>query len=284
LFPANAGIQSFASTFAVVPADRRSGGSSVRRIVGPGESPFRRVIVPSSDRSVESPSSESLHRSSSQRKLGSILIGCCCFPSPRRLDSLAFGVVEVGFVPLSGGRVTSLDSGHPAIAPALLYLGHPCPRPALQDRESAPGFSTVRPCTGENARASGNCSCVALPRASMPSPARAPSGLIVPASLASEGPHGRARASCAQKRGFRSWLSWGPVWSGGGPEEQPRQRARAGMRASSAKAQGCASPNPGGPTQTRAAGRVARGVLSLGYFSLDKHCAAGAARTPKAAP
>src|SRR5688572_5443029 len=107
------------------------------------------------------------------------------------------------------GHPADAPSGYPAIAPALLYLGHPCPRPALQDRESGPGFSTVRPCTGENARASGNCSCIALPRASMPSPARAPAGLIVPASLASEGPRVERRASCAQKRDSASLLALG---------------------------------------------------------------------------
>ena len=50
------------------------------------------------------------------------------------------------------------------------------------------------------------------------------------------------------------------------------------MRASSAKAQGCASPNPGGPTRTPRSGARCSGVLSLAYFSLDKQREVG--RTP----
>jgi hypothetical protein len=40
---------------------------------------------------------------------------------------------------------------------------------------------------------------------------------------------------------------------------------------------------PEGPTRTPRSGARSSGILSLAYFSLDKHCAAGAARTPKAA-
>jgi hypothetical protein len=61
--------------------------------------------------------------------------------------------------------------GHRATAPALPQLGHPCPRGARKVRGWVAGFVD---------RAFGNCSCVALPRTSMSSPALTPNW---PASL-----------------------------------------------------------------------------------------------------
>ena len=122
---------------------------------------------------------------------------------------------------------------------------------------------------------------VRVPAKTRALPARAPAGLIVPASLASEGPRVERRASCAQKRGSASLFalgSRGPVWSGGGPQDQPRQRARAWMRASSAKAQGRASPNPAGPPRTRRRRARSSGCPSLWLLSL------GQARESDSAP
>src|SRR3990167_920062 len=56
-----------------------------------------------------------------------------------------------------------------AIAPALLYLGHPCPRRQLLLHCSTSGIPALV----------GNCSCIALPRASLPSSAIAPALLYL---------------------------------------------------------------------------------------------------------
>jgi hypothetical protein len=43
-------------------------------------------------------------------------------------------------------------AGHPATAPALLYLGHPCPRHVRQVREPGPGFSNGHPARAKRSR------------------------------------------------------------------------------------------------------------------------------------
>src|SRR5688572_2596909 len=101
--------------------------------------------------------------------------------------------------------------------------------------------------------------------------------LRAPLRALSSPPHSRLRgpreSGALLRAEARLWLR---CWLSGTRVERRRtvgtaaQRARAWMRASSAKAQGCASPNPGGPTRTPRSGARSSGVLSLGYFSLDK--------------
>ncbi len=76
--------------------------------------------------------------------------------------------------------------------------GHPAwrlpPIHGRQVREPGPGFSTAHPCAGEKASASGNRSCVASTRASMPSPCRCPlRGLSTPTHRRTGAPGRAAR-------------------------------------------------------------------------------------------
>jgi len=79
--------------------------------------------------------------------------------SVRQPDDFVNVLACRGLSSATGGRVTFLLrgqeksnqkrrpprlalAGHSATAPALLYLGHPCPRHARKVREVRPGFST----------------------------------------------------------------------------------------------------------------------------------------------
>ena len=103
-------------------------------------------------------------------------------------------------------------------------------------------------------------------------------------SIGPEGPPTRNRLSL-WRAGARCFAV-NPL-SCGRPRTKRPAGARARMRAIPSSAQGCAvdgtRPRPADPVGRMPTGRNVRGALSLGYFSLGKHCAAGAARTAKPA-
>jgi hypothetical protein len=151
--------------------------------------------------------------SSSQRKLGSILIlllavGSHVARHGGRIHSPSASLSR-SFVPLSGGRPTSLCLSKEKIGKRKdTPQTRPCGLPPSGVRESGPGFSTVRPCTGENSRAS----CAR------------PCGLFRPRLTASEGPHGRAeRARPARKSEVRQIAGCSPLLLNFGPRVERRR-------------------------------------------------------------
>jgi hypothetical protein len=179
--------------------------------------------------------------------------------------------------------------GHRATAPALPQLGHPCPRGARKVRGWVAGFVD---------RAFGNCSCVALPRTSMSSPALTPNWFaslrttlraVPPPTRRFRGAPERAtrilrvlfrRARATARATFRFGFSPsaghdgpllypGPLCGGETGSTGP-QGHRQGCRCLFARA-GCPveKPGPGSRTCRAGARQAPSGVaFSFGYFSL----------------
>ena len=100
-------------------------------------------------------------------------------------------------------------------------------------------------------------------------PARPPSGLIVPASPRPRGPKSGTRRARQKQRAASfgpSLLIHPPVDRGGGPEDQPRQRARAGCARGFRRYMDVPSESPAGPTRTRRSRARSPGRLSLVTF------------------
>ena len=188
--------------------------------------------------------------------------------------------LRAGHLSLLAQRKVTQRKGTPTASPS----GHP----ALRVRERRPGFADDASCIAANARAS----CAR------------PCGPDRPPSTGAEGDPGERRASCAQSQsrvvgaasaamllllllraGARRSSTGVPLRPGERVEDQPEgARARcARVRCGPWMDRQRTPPPDRAVSGQEPADRAAGGVFSLGDFSLDTHCAAGAARTAKLA-
>jgi hypothetical protein len=216
---------------------------------------LRSILIVCARLSSESWNPPDLPRSSFQRKLESILILLWCASS----SAAAGGHTRL---PARLSPVSSPSAGAdppfltPGILPSALRAAFGVrAAPAAQCLSKA-RWAKERTPRGRALRASGNCSCIALPRASMPSPAlrvrEAGPGFSTVRPCTGE----NARASCARPYGlFRPSLT-----APEGPQEERRTSLCAEARLAFASAE---SPRHPSPSSRRKPGSILIWLLLL---------------------